>query len=277
MTIEQAPSWTAHTESCTDSMDWCHAARVALALDAPQPEVLEDLPPLWHWAFFTHAEPYARLGRDGHAVHGGFSRAVAGCNRMWAGSRVDIYKPLVIGRPAQRDSKVLDVKEKTGHSGKFLLVTLGHVYSQDGRRCVAEEQDIVYREAGPPVLVGTKPAPQAEWGETITPDTRRLFRYSAVTYNTHRIHYDADYARDVEGYPGLVVHGPLIATLMLEACQRAHPGRAVRRFSYRALRPLFAPAPFQVGGIDTGVDTATLWAEQDSTLAHQASVEFFPL
>src|SRR5690606_9781428 len=133
---------------------------------------------------------------------------------------------------------------------------------------ISEEQDIVYREPAPPKLAGTLPAPVAQWREQVSPHHVMLFRYSAVTFNGHRIHYDQDYARDVEGYPGLVVHGPLIATLQCRALGRAHPGKQVASLSYRGLRPLIAPTEFTVAGALSGSDSAECWAEQDGMVAH---------
>src|SRR5690606_31670701 len=137
-----------------------------------------------------------------------------------------------------------------------------------------EEQDLVYREPVPPKLIGDQAASEPQWSETVNPDPVMLFRYSAVTFNAHRIHYDEAYATQNEGYPGLVVHGPLIATLMCRACVRANPGRIVRSMSYRGLRPLIVPRAFHVAGRLDGDAGASLWAEQNGTLAHQADLRF---
>jgi itaconyl-CoA hydratase/mesaconyl-C4 CoA hydratase len=268
-------SWIGRTETCEDNLDAGHAGRVALSLDedAPAGEPAH-LPPLWHWAFFVHGEPYARLGRDGHPQQDAFLPPALERNRMWAGGRIRFHAPLAVGRPARRESRIADIVEKTGRTGRLQFMTVRHDYFQGGGLCIAEEQDIVYREPSPPILSGTQPAPPAQWSETVAPDAVRLFRYSAVTFNGHRIHYDDRYVREVEGYPGLVVHGPLIATLMVRAFIRAHPGFALRSLSYRGLRPLISPRPFQVAGCLQDGQTARLWAEQDGTLAHQAEIGF---
>lgn len=266
-------SWIGRTETCEDNLDPGHAQRVALSLDESlDPQAV--LPLMWHWAFFIHGEPYARLGRDGHPQQDAFLPPAGDRSRMWAGGRIQFHAPLALGRPARRASRIVDIVEKTGRSGRLQFMTVEHLYTQDDALCIAEEQDIVYREPAPPVLQGTQPAPQAQWTHAVAPDPVRLFRYSAVTFNGHRIHYDDRYVREVEGYPGLVVHGPLIATLMVRAFTRAHPELSVQSLSYRGLRPLIAPRTFQVAGCLQDGDVARLWAEQDGTLAHQGEIGF---
>ena len=149
-----------------------------------------------------------------------------------------------------------------------------HEYRQDGEAAILEEQDIVYRQPTPPKLSGSEPAPEAQWRDPVEPTSVLLFRYSAVTFNGHRIHYDHPYVTTVEGYPGLVVHGPLIATEMVAAFVRAHPQARLKHLSYRGLRPLISPTPFHVAGRLEGSGLARLWAEQDGTLAHQAELRF---
>jgi itaconyl-CoA hydratase/mesaconyl-C4 CoA hydratase len=273
-TASDPASWIGRSESCGDNIDTGHVERVALSLGDTAPAPGEALPLLWHWAFFVNALPYGQLGDDGHPRRGGFLPPADNRNRMWAGGRLKFLRPLLVGVAAERVSTIADVTEKEGRTGRLLFVTVKHDYFQDGMPCIAEEQDIVYREPSPPILSGTKPAPEAEWADTIQPSPVMLFRYSAVTFNGHRIHYDEPYVRQVEGYPGLVVHGPLIATMMGRAFTRANPGRVVKEFSYRGLRPLIAPRPFQVAGRLESRETAALWAEQDGTLAHRAEVRF---
>ncbi|TAM87549.1 MAG: itaconyl-CoA hydratase [Candidimonas sp.] len=275
MTATPNPSdWIGHTESCADNMDAGHAERVALAVDRAAPEAGDALPPLWHWAFFVTAQPYARLGADGHPQRGEFLPPAENRNRMWAGGRVEFRRPLTIGTPARRVSTIAKVVEKTGRTGKLLFVTVRHDYTQAGAACIREEQDIVYREPSPPKLGGGEPAPASQWSETVTPSSVMLFRYSAVTFNGHRIHYDYPYAHDTEGYPNLVVHGPLIATLMIGAFTRAHPGKTIHKIAYRGLRPLIAPTPFQVAGTIESPGAALAWAAQGGTLAHRAEIGF---
>jgi len=181
---------------------------------------------------------------------------------------------LRVGVPAERRSTVLDVQEKTGRTGTLLFVTVRHDYHQEGVLASSEEQDIVYRQPTPPKLTGNDAAPTSDWRETVHPTATLLFRYSAVTFNGHRIHYDHPYVTGEEGYPGLVVHGPLIATCMLNGFCRAHPHAQLQYMAYRGLRPLIAPRPFVVAGRITQTGAADLWAEQDGTLAHQAQLRF---
>lgn len=266
------------SEICDDNMDVNHAGHVAISLDQNPLANGDSLPYLWHWAFFVSAQPYDVLGQDGHPAKGGFPTPIQGRSRMWAGGRVKFLHDLRVGVPAQRKSKVIQAQEKQGRSGQLLFLTVQHEYLQNDKVCIAEEQDIVYRTPAPPKLTGTKPAPESDWRENIKLDTVHLFRYSAVTFNGHRIHYDAPYAKDVESYPGLVVHGPMIATLMLQAFVNANPGKRVKDISYRGLRPLIAPsnvpADFYVAGKLKEQGEADLWAEQDGTLAHQAKINY---
>jgi itaconyl-CoA hydratase/mesaconyl-C4 CoA hydratase len=274
MTAPNPSAWIGRTEECNDSIDIGHIEKVALSLGAATPQVGDALPLLWHWALFVKGVPYDQIGTDGHPQRGGFLPAADNRNRMWAGGRLEFLQPLRIGTPGKRLSTIAAVKEKEGSTGKLLFVTVKHEYTQDGALCISEEQDIVYREPSPPKLEGSVPAPQAQWSENIDPTPVMLFRYSAVTFNGHRIHYDEPYVTQAEGYPGLVVHGPMIATLQCQAFTNAHPDKDVVSFSYRGLRPLVAPRAFQVAGMLTQDNTAQLWAEQDGTLAHQAELRF---
>ncbi len=274
MTALDPASWLGRTETCLDAIDMGHVEKIALSLDADCPTPGEALPLLWHWGLFVKASPYDQLGDDGHPKRGGFLPSADNRNRMWAGGRVQFIQPLRVGVAANRLSTVAAVNEKEGRSGKLLFVTIRHEYVQGGERCILEEQDVVYREPSAPLLVGNQPAPAAQWSESVRPTSTMLFRYSAVTFNGHRIHYDEPYATQVEGYPGLVVHGPLIATLMCGAFCRANPDKVVTSLAYRGLRPLIAPRDFQVAGTYSNDETAQLWAEQDGTLAHRAELRF---
>jgi len=272
MTDADPKAWIGRTESAHDNMDAGHAARVATTLDMAPPAAGAPLPLLWHWAFFIPAPAYETLGEDGHPQRGGFLPPADNRNRMWAGGQLQFHRPLRVGVAGERRSTITDVTEKQGRSGSLLFVTVAHAYVQQGETCIEEQQNIVYREPAPPVLTGREAAPQAEWAQTVRPDPVMLFRYSAVTFNGHRIHYDAPYVREQEGYPNLVVHGPLIATLMLRAFMQANPEREVRSMSYRGLRPLIAPHAFRVAGRLEAADSALLWAEQEGTLAHRAEI-----
>lgn len=274
MTSPQPADWIGRGETFDDALDPTHAARIAATLGKAAPAAGQALPPLWHWAFFINPAMPDGLGTDGHPARGGFLPPADDRNRMWAGGRVEFRAPLRVGVPAQRRSAVADVREKTGRTGALLFVTVRHEYVQDGAVVIAEEQDLVYRQPTPPKLTGADAAPAPQWRETVEPSPVLLFRYSAVTFNGHRIHYDHPYVTGAEGYPGLVVHGPLIATLMVAAFTHAHPGARLAHLSYRGLRPLIAPRAFEVAGRVTAPGVAGLWAEQDGTLAHQAELRF---
>ncbi|MGN6579805.1 MAG: FAS1-like dehydratase domain-containing protein [Bordetella sp.] len=268
-------AWIGRGETMADELDETAVGRVTATLGGPGLKAGDPLPPLWQWAFFISAVSIDGVGPDGHPARGGFLPPAGNDrNRMWAGGRVEFTAPLRVGVPAERRSTVIDVKQKTGRTGSLMFVTVRHEYWQDGVIAISEEQDIVYRQPSPPKLVGTEPAPAAAWRETMHPTPVLLFRYSAVTFNGHRIHYDHPYVTQQEGYPGLVVHGPMIATMMVAAFRRAHPDSRLLSLSYRGLRPLVAPTPFDVAGRMVEPGVAELWAEQDGTLAHQAHLRF---
>lgn len=211
----------------------------------------DALPPLWHWFYFLPRVPGSRIGKDGHPERGGFLPPVALPRRMFAGARLKFLHPLIIGRPATRIGTVRNITEKHGGSGTLVFVAVEYKIEQDGRVCVEEEQDIVYREPGarvPAPAVKDLPAPPAgAWSRTIAPDPVLLFRFSALTFNAHRIHYDRPYAVNEEGYPGLVVHGPLTAVLLLDLVHR-HTDRTVSAYTFRGRAPLFDLAPFRLVG-----------------------------
>lgn len=211
----------------------------------------DALPPLWHWLYFLPRAPASRIGSDGHPQRGGFLPPVALPRRMFAGARLTFRHPLVIGKHASRTGTVKNVTQKSGGSGNLVFVLVEYKIEQDGRVCVEEEQDIVYREPGARV-----PAPEAKewpappagaWTRVITPDPVLLFRFSALTFNAHRIHYDRPYAVNEEGYPGLVVHGPLTALLLLDLVHR-NTKREVVAYSFRGRAPIFDLAPFRLVG-----------------------------
>ncbi|GAB7531112.1 MaoC family dehydratase N-terminal domain-containing protein [Pseudomonas sp. 3A(2025)] len=274
MPTQDFKSWIGRTETCHDRLTHTLVKRIAATLGEPALESGSALPLLWHWAFFQEPVVAEGLGGDGHPARGGFLPPADNRNRMWAGGRLHFIQPLRVDADVSRRSTILNVEEKHGRTGSLLFVTVHHEYLQDGDTVLIEEQDIVYREPTPPKLGGTQTAPAAEWQETVQPDATLLFRYSAVTFNGHRIHYDWPYVTETEGYPGLVVHGPLIATLNLRAFQRANPKARVQRFSYRGLRPLISPNPFEVGGRRLEDGKAQLWASTESGMAQSADVEF---
>jgi 3-methylfumaryl-CoA hydratase len=224
------------TETRHDTV-WPLLARgLAATLGVPEPE--QTLPPLWHWTLFQDWAPADGLGPDGHPRRGGFLPPVHDLpRRMWAGGRLVFHAPLIIGEAVTRTSTILSVAEKRGASGRLVFVTVRHDIAGASGPAITEEQDLVYRGIeGSAVRPGTTAAPVPSISaRTVRPDPVLLFRYSALTGNGHRIHYDADYVRDVEFYPGLVVHGPLQATWLA-----AMVGEGLSRFAFRGLRPAFA-------------------------------------
>lgn len=287
--------WLGKTQTFTDNIDVNHMARMAATLGSTPLEVGDALPMLWHWGLFNEAVSYDRLGVDGHPETGDFLPPAGNRPRMWAGGKVEFIHPLLVGTAATRKSTIQSITQKEGRSGKLLFVTVAHEYAQDFVVCLREEQNIVYRQPGPARINPTEPVPAAEWSQDIEPTPVMLFRYSAVTFNGHRIHYDHNYVTQEEGYPGMVVHGPLIATLMCREFVRAHHDKIPLSLVYRGLSPLIAPAPFTVGGrlLDEPVNAETseednpeavpsdgatgiaeLWAEHNGFLAHHGRLRF---
>jgi 3-methylfumaryl-CoA hydratase len=230
------------------------AARLAACLDV-DPAVLDHglLPTLWHWVLFHPSVPTGALGVDGHPRRRAEMDAFP--QRMWVGGRVRVRRPLRIGVDAERVTRVLRAETKEGGAGRFWLVTVGHTIEQEGAPHVEEEQDLVFRGAGPLAPVGpdADAPPEGEWLEERVADARLLFRFSAATANAHRIHYDHPYATTVEGYPDLVVHGPLTAILLAELA-RTRRGRDATEVTYRARAPHFANRRFWLTGSPTATD-----------------------
>ncbi len=245
-------SWDPPPETAEDTLGRWPVDAFAALLDQPPPPG-DELPPLWHWLFFLDHPRSDELGRDGHVAGGHFLPPIPRRRRMFAGGRLEVRRPLRLGTTVRRTSRVTDVAAKTGRSGEMLFVTERREHSDDEGVAVVEEQDIVYRQApadgkAPPMPPPTPgPADLPDDGRVgLVPDSRLLFRFSALTYNAHRIHHDEPYAREVEGYPGLVVHGPLLALLLLEPARRAGRAGEVAAFSFRLQRPVFAGTPVVV-------------------------------
>ena len=246
--------------------------------DDAEPRPGDAVPPGGHWLYFLPRTRASELAADGHAERGGFLPPVPLPRRMWAGGRLEFLKPLRVGDRIRRISEVSDVTVKEGRSGPLVFVRVRHEISGPDGPALIEDHDIVYRgEENAPAR--PRPAPgEAVWRRTIRPDPVMLFRYSALIFNAHRIHYDHRYVTDVEGYPGLVVHGPLIATLLLDLCRRERPQATVKVFDYRALGPLFDDAAFTVAG-EPAPDgaSARVWAEDaKGAVAMTATAAFSP-
>jgi len=262
--IKHLQQWVGRSEERSDLVTAAPIAGLAATLDRdePYPQAGDEIPPLAHWLYFLPQYRQAEIGSDGHPHRGGFLPPVPLPRRMWAGGRFEWHRPLRIGEEVLRTSRIASVEGKQGRSGTLMFVQLRHEIKAAGEIALLEEQDLVYRDDPRPgdPAPAPKPAPGDEaWAHEIKADEVMLFRYSALTFNGHRIHYDYRYVTEVEGYPGLVVHGPLIATLLLDCLRRNMPTAVVKAFSFRAVRPLFANAAFTVCGRPDG-KTVALWA-----------------
>jgi 3-methylfumaryl-CoA hydratase len=268
MALDNLRDWVGKTQTVEDfAAPWPARALIA-TLDEPDPEprMGDALPPLWHWLYFLEAAPASKIGPDGHGERGEFLPPIALPRRMWAGSRfVFEGEPLRIGDTAKRVSEIKSIEPKTGLSGAK-------------GTALAEEHDIVYREAARPGETAREPKPaptDATASKTVMPDPVLLFRFSALTFNGHRIHYDQPYVTGTEGYPGLIVHGPLLGLMQIELARRSNPGKTPASFEFRALSPLFAGTPFTVATRREPDGAVTTWiANATGGLAQQGKATF---
>ena len=272
-------TWEGRSESVRDEINAAPVRSLSATLDRndPEPAAGTELPPLWHWLYFLPRHLQSELGPDGHARLGGFLPPVPLPRRMWAGGRLQWHTPLRIGEAAERTSRIVSVTHKSGRTGDLVFVVVRHAVSGPGGLALTEEHDIVYRAPADPDQPAPPPQPaptEAAWVRDIVPDPVLLFRYSALTFNGHRIHYDRSYVTQVEGYPGLIVHGPLIATLLVDLVRREHPGASLKSFSFKAVRPTFDIHPFRVCGSSAPGGGIRLWAQDhEGWLTMQAQAE----
>lgn len=285
-------AWTGRSETLDDVVTATPYAALSATLDWPvatgahqdnagRPAAGTALPYLWHWLYFLPIYPQSEIGADGHAKRGGFLPPVPLPRRMWAGSDFEFHEPLLVGDALSRTSTIVGIKEKSGRTGNLIFVKVRHEIRRNGAQTAAltEHHNIVYRDAPKPGDI--TPPPQATpvecaWQRNIVPDDVLLFRYSALTFNGHRIHYDRKYVTEVEGYPGLIVHGPLIATLLMDLLRRQKPDAQVARFEFKAVRPTFDIHPFSVHGqpSDDG-KTVRLWGrDHEGWLTMDATATF---
>ena len=259
--MEILQQWIGKTESAADVVTTVPISALAATLDIEAS--FDRLPPLWHWLYFLPLYRWSELGPDGHPRRGGFLPPVPLPRRMWAGGRVEFEHPLRVGESIARTSTVANVQFKEGRTGPLVFVLARHQIRNAQGVALTEEHDIVYRDVSASGAAAPAQAPgDAVWQRMIHPDDVLLFRYSALTFNGHRIHYDRRYAMEVEGYPGLVVHGPLIATLLVDLVRSNLPQAKVMRFEFRAVSPLFDTEPFTVCGKPEGDGRSIrLWAE----------------
>ena len=255
--------WIGRTESVTDLVAAWPMAALNATLDRGEafPCPGDPLPALYHWLYFLPLAETSELDADGHPRRGGFLPPVTLPRRMWASSDVAFTGQVRIGEEATRSSLIEDIAEKQGRSGPLVFVTIRHEIANADGIAITDRQTVVYRGetgGGPPP--GGKPAPgEGDFSRAISPSAALLFRYSALTFNAHRIHYDHPFTTEVEGYPGLVVHGPLLATLLADLVRRALPDVAITRFRFRAVKPVFDDAPFTVCGRRDGENAVALW------------------
>src|SRR3954466_9007119 len=252
---EDLRSWIGRSERLDDTIHPTPVRALAATLDHPAAAVPvgTPLPPLWHWLYFLPMHRQSEIGADGHGRRGGFLPPVPLPRRMWAGSQFEFRAPIRVGDRVARTSTIDDVSIKEGRTGKLVFVKVRHEVrcNEFADPALVEFHDIVYREAqGPNDVV---PPPQAApadaaWRRQIVPDDVLLFRYSALTFNGHRIHYDRRYVTQEEGYPGLIVHGPLIATLLMDLLRHQFPDAEIVEYRFKAVRPTFDINPFFVCG-----------------------------
>ena len=261
------PGWGADVEHDLDVVTPRAAAALHGLLDAegPSPGAGDVLPPLWHWLAFLPITAQRELGSDGHPRVGGFLPSTGLPRRMFAGGTVDFVGSALVSASLARRSRVTSVTEKEGRSGRLVFVAVTHELSSGNVPVITEVQNLVYRGGGrykapPPVVDQRLGDPQWDWTHELRTDPTVLFRFSALTYNAHRIHYDRGYATDTEGYPGLVVQGPLQAVALAELCRRYEPDRTLERFTFRALTAAFGGAPLQLRGRHVNNDLIELVA-----------------
>jgi len=237
----------------------------------------DELPSLFHWLYFWNAQSPLATGPDGHPKSNGILPPHPLPRRMWAGGRLTFLSPILVGDRVERHSEVTAIKARSGQTGKLVFITVTHRLSVQGRLHVLEEQDIVFRAAstgtplGASLTVSEPPEPNATWHRQVTPDPVLLFRYSALTMNSHRIHYDEAYTREVEHYPGLVVQGPLQATLLAQLC--SINDRRLSQFNFRGLAPALEGSALHICG-EADVEGAQLWIEQNGTTSMSAEARW---
>ncbi len=296
-TLAHLQSWIGKTETLTDDITAAPVRALSATLDRDDADPVSGtaLPALWHWLYFLPHQRQSELGPDGHAKRGGFLPPVPLPRRMWAGGRLQWHQPVLrVGDAVKRVSRIESVTHKAGRTGDLVFVLVRHEVHNAQGLALTEEHDIVYRADVAPTLVASRAfggalplspgkgalaprggpsalnagpalvaaAKDAAWTAEVVPDDVLLFRYSALTFNGHRIHYDRRYVTEVEGYPGLIVHGPLIATLLMNLLRNKLPGARLLNFQFRAVRPVFDMAPFKIHGTPSpDGKTVELWTE----------------
>lgn len=277
--MESIGNWIGNIERTRSLITAAPIAALAatLNLEDPAPETGEPLPPLWNWLFTMPIHPASSLADDGHEKRGGFLPPVRLPRRMYAGGSAEFLHPIRVGDELDRLSTVTAVEPKIGKTGPLVFVKVRHEYRLGDVTGLVETQDIVYRERDA-IAAQPQPAPShASWRREARANEVMLFRFSALTFNAHRIHYDHEFTTKQEGYPGLLVHAPLLAVLLADLVRRNLPGAQLSRFAFRAVRPIFVNDLFRVCGAGAPANTAHLWIEdRDGYLAMDASADLKP-
>lgn len=278
--FEQYRAWIGRKRHAEDVVTKWPMQAMGATLDTgdPEPREGDPLPPMWHWMYFLEAAPASKIGPDGHPERGDFLPPLPLPRRMYAGSRLTFTRPVHCGEKIVRESEITGVEAKSGSTGTMVFVTLQHRIHGEKGLALVDEQSAVYREAAKPGEAGTKPRPapqDATWSKTVAPDPVMLFRYSALTFNGHRIHYDHPYVTGVEGYGGLLVHGPLMGMLMCELARRSVPERRLAAYEFRAMSPVTHVHPFTVAARREADGTLATWiANHEGGLGQQGKAIF---
>jgi 3-methylfumaryl-CoA hydratase len=281
-TEQQWPEYIGRIQESQIEISTDRMRGLAALLDYPElPWPVGQVPPTGHWCAIFPYTQQSKLGHDGHEQRGQFYPPIPYPRRMWAGGRIHFLQPLQIGVPVTHRAIIKQIENKQGKTGQMIFLTICHEYLQGDVLMLQEDQSLVYRDV--PTTAVKKPVnktrqdteslQQHDWSKTIIPDTSLLFRYSAVSFNGHRIHYDQDYVRE-EGYPGLLVHAPLTATMLIDLFQQANPGVAIRRFEFTARSPMYVGYPFTISGKQQRDGIVSLWAEDcEGTVSMSAELE----
>jgi 3-methylfumaryl-CoA hydratase len=271
--LDHLRQWIGRSTEASDivTAQLARGLRATLFQEIGEPKPGDAAPFTTHWCLAQPVFPMSMLGPDGHPTRGGFLPPVPLPRRMWAGGELEFLDTLRVGDDTKRASRIADVTMKTGSTGVLCFVSVEHVVTTPRGVAIRERQDIVYRDISttpPAANKAPTPAPVAKHRETHVSDPVLLFRYSALTFNGHRIHYDRDYVTNVEGYPGLIFHGPLQAALIVEFAAKLHHGQPPKKFSYRGVQPLFEGSEFSVNANDTaaGMELWTANAEGQPTM-----------
>jgi len=273
--------WVGSRESVTDIVSIASLTRMSATFDHVDPGWRDGdpVPPLWHFMYFPPVARGSALGPDGHPARGGFLPPIPLPRRMFAGARTTYHRPLKAGEAIRREGAIAKIDVKSGKSGTLVFVLIRYQIFGGDELALEEEHDIVYRDIAAPAKttqIAQSSVAKPDWRRTITPDPVSLFRYSALTFNGHRIHYDRSYATEVEGYPGLVLHGPLIGYYLINLCRNNTGDRTIRSHAFRARRPLFDTMPFEVVGafIDGGTGAVLEARDPEGAPAMTLQVEF---